>query len=80
MSTVYIKKPYIICQKLKRIILSIIQLNFLLFNNLTEDKLPIGTEIYNIKDSSLVGIAAYINSKYIYCKEISEQMFYDNVY
>lgn len=39
-------------------------------------KLPIGTEIYNINDKKLSGIAAYVNGYYLYYEEISEDIFY----
>lgn len=49
-------------------------------SNNESSMLPIGTEIYTIKDNSLVGIAAYIHNKYIYYEEISEDKFYDYIY
>ena len=39
-------------------------------------KLPIGTEIYDINDKTLIGLAAYIDGDYIYYEEISEDAFY----
>ena len=40
-------------------------------------KLPIGTEIYNLKDKTLMGLSVYIDEKYIYYEEISEDEFYN---
>lgn len=39
-------------------------------------KLPIRTEIYDINDKTLIGLAAYIDGDYIYYEEISEDVFY----
>jgi len=45
--------------------------------NNESSKLPIGTEVYSIKDKTLMGLSVYIDDKYIYYEEISENEFYN---
>ena len=42
-------------------------------------KLPVGTDIYSLKDNSQPDIAAYHNGKYIYYEKITEDEFYTAV-
>ena len=42
-------------------------------------KLPVGTDIFSLKDNSQPDIAAYHNGKYIYYEKVTEDEFYTAV-